>query len=88
MKSTVLTLAAAAGLGLALSACGDDDRTATAETSVAEAEVTTEMPPAAVPDSQLEASANQAAANASQPQQGSLTPPGQTGGDTQTMPAQ
>ena len=63
MKSAVLTTLAATAAALALSACGDDERTATAETSVAEAEVSTEMPEAAVPTAQLEASANRAAAN-------------------------
>lgn len=84
MKSALLTTFAATAAALALAACGDDERTATAETSVAEAEVTTEMPEAAVPTAQLEASANRAAANASQPQEGTLTPDG----ETQTAPAQ
>ena len=59
---TALTVLAAAAAALALSACGDDDRTATAETSVADAEVTPEMPEGAVTDAQLEAAANRAAA--------------------------
>ncbi|MBU1384550.1 MAG: hypothetical protein KKG14_11490 [Alphaproteobacteria bacterium] len=77
MKSTVLLTFAATAAALALTACSDD-RTATAETSVAEAEVTTDMPDAAVTDAQLEAAANQAVATASQPQQGSMTPMGET----------
>lgn len=87
MKSAVLTTLAATAAALALSACGDDERTATAETSVAEAEVSTEMPEAAVPTAQLEASANRAAANASQPQEGALTPDGESQ-NTPTAPAQ
>ena len=87
MKSTVLMTAAAAAAALALSACGDNERTATADTSVAEAEVTTEMPEGAVTDAQLEAAANRAAASASQPQDGALTPDGQPL-DAQTAPAQ
>jgi hypothetical protein len=83
---TALTVLAAAAAALALSACGDDDRTATAETSVADAEVTTEMPEGAVTDAQLEAAANRAAANASQPQEGALTPNGET--SQTTAPAQ
>lgn len=74
MKTTLLTAAATAALALTLSACGDNERTATAETSVAEAEVTTEMPEGAVSDAQLEASANRAVANASQPPEGALAP--------------
>lgn len=92
MKSTALTILAASAAALALSACGDSERTATAETSVAEAEVTTEMPQGAVTDAQLEAAANRAAANASQPQEGALTPNGETSPTDpamqQTAPAQ
>jgi len=87
MKSAVMTTLAATAAALALSACGDDERTATAETSVAEAEVSTEMPEAAVPTAQLEASANRAAANASQPQDGTLSPDGATQ-TAPTAPAQ
>lgn len=87
MKSALLTTLAVTAAALALSACGDDERTATAETSVAEAEVSTEMPEAAVPDAQLEASANRAAADASQPREGALTPNGETG-NAPTAPAQ
>lgn len=73
----------AVGAAFALSACGSNERTATADTSVAEAEVTTTMPEAAVSDAQLEATANRAAANASQPAPGTMTP----GGTTTTPPA-
>ena len=79
-KSTVVVLVL--GAALAVSACGSRERTASAETSVAEAEVSTTMPEAAVSDAQLEATANRAAANASQPAAGSLTP----GGPTKTQP--
>lgn len=65
-----------AGVVGAVSACDSNERTATAETSVAEAEVTTTMPEAAVSDAQLEASANRAVANASQPAPGTTTPGG------------
>ncbi len=77
MKKILLTSATVAAAALALSACGDNERTAEADTSVAEAEVTTEMPESAVSDAQLEATANRAAAEASQPQPGSLTTDGQ-----------
>ncbi len=73
----------AASAALTLSACGSDERSATAETSVAEAEITTTMPEGAVSDAQLEATANRAAANASQPAPGSLT----TDGMATTPPA-
>lgn len=77
MRSTVQTAVFAAAAALALSACGDNERTAEADTSVAEAEVSTQMPEAAVSDAQLEAAANRAAADASQPRNGALTPDGQ-----------
>ena len=85
MKSTLLMSVTVAAAALALSACGNNERTAEAETSVAEAEVTTEMPEAAVSDAQLEATANRAAADASQPQEGALTTDGQP---SQMPPAQ
>jgi hypothetical protein len=47
---------------LALTACGDDrTRTAEAETAVSEAQVTTDLPPGAMSDEQLQATANAAA---------------------------
>jgi|GEM_PF-2995529 len=67
----------AASAAFALSACGSKERTAEADTSVAEAEVSTTMPAAAVSDAQLEAAANRAAANASQPAPGSTTTDGE-----------
>jgi uncharacterized protein YgiB involved in biofilm formation len=60
----------AASAAFALSACGSKERTA-------EAEVSTTMPAAAVSDAQLEAAANRAAANASQPAPGSTTTDGE-----------
>lgn len=87
MKKILLTSATVAAAALALSACGDNERTAEADTSVAEAEVTTEMPESAVSDAQLEATANRAAAEASQPQPGSLTTDGQTT-TSETAPVQ
>jgi outer membrane lipopolysaccharide assembly protein LptE/RlpB len=86
MKPTLLTTVFAAAAVLALSACGNE-RTAEADTSVAEAEVSTDMPEGAVSDAQLEAAANRAAADASQPQDGALTPDGQPQ-TPQTAPAQ
>lgn len=73
-----ITLTLVTALALGVAACGSDERTATAETSVAEAEVTTTMPEAAVSDAQLEASANRAVANASQPAPGTTTPEAMT----------
>lgn len=84
MKKLIITILVAGVFG-AVSACDSNERTATAETSVAEAEVTTTMPEAAVSDAQLEASANRAAANASQPAPGTMTPggvPATQGADT------
>ena len=89
MKVTLYTGIIGLAACLALGACGDGERTATAETSVAEAEVSTTMPEAAVTDAQLEASANRAVANASQPAPGTLTPEGQVQPNTTEMaPAQ
>ena len=87
MKTTVLTTVFAAAAVLTLSACGDNERTAEADTSVAEAEVTTEMPEGAISDAQLEATANRAAADASQPQEGALTTDGRPQ-SSDTPPAQ
>lgn len=75
MKNLTVVLMTAGVIG-AVSACDSNERTATAETSVAEAEVTTTMPEAAVSDAQLEATANRAAANASQPAPGTTIPGG------------
>ena len=59
-----LSIAAALALTTgAVAACGD--REAESETPVAEAEVKTDLPEAAVTDSQLQATADQAAAAAS-----------------------
>ncbi len=87
MKTTLMTTVFAAATALTLSACGDNERTAEADTSVAEAEVTTEMPEGAVSDAQLEATANRAAADASQPQDGALTTDGRPQ-TSDTPPAQ
>ena len=70
MKSTLITLAAAGVLALSLSACSKD-RKAEADTGTAKATVSTEAPPAAVPDSQLQQQAQQAATAASTPVDGS-----------------
>jgi len=64
-------LATAAGLAaLALGACSQE-RKAEADTGTAKAEVSTSAPPAAVPDAQLQAQAQQAATAASTPVDGS-----------------
>ena len=51
----------------ALSACGDGERSAEADTAVSEAEVSTELPESVVSDEQLEATANAAAEIAATP---------------------
>lgn len=56
---------------LALSACSNDERTVTVDTGTAEATVTTEAPPAKVPDAQLQQQAQQAATAVSTPVDGS-----------------
>ena len=68
-QNTLRKAAAAALLSgaFALSACGDEDRTAEAETPVSEAEVSTELPEGVVSDQQLEATANAAADLAATP---------------------
>ena len=88
MKAAYLTLALAATL--ALGAC-NKERKATAETGTAEATVTTEAPPAQVPDATLQSQAQQAATAASTPVDGSppvtsTTPPPPAGGGP-TAPA-
>ena len=70
MKSAYLALAAAGVLSLGLSAC-NKDRSAEADTGTAKAVVSTDAPPAAVPDSQLQQQAQQAATAASTPVDGS-----------------
>ena len=68
MRTAVLTLSLTAGLALA--AC-HQERKASADTGTAEATVTTEAPRSAVPDSQLQQQAQQAATAASTPVDGS-----------------
>jgi hypothetical protein len=70
MKPTALALAAAGVLALSLCACSKD-RSATADTGTAKATVSTDAPPAQVPDSQLQTQAVQAATAASKPVDGS-----------------
>lgn len=65
------SLALLAGATIALAACGDSEREATADTGTAEATVTTEAPPSVVPDAQLQQQAQQAATAASTPVDGS-----------------
>ena len=70
MKSAYLALAAAGVLALGVSGC-DKDRKAEADTGTAKAVVTTDAPPSAVPDSQLQQQAQQAATASSTPVDGS-----------------
>ena len=56
---------------LALNACSNDERSVTVDTGTAEATVTTEAPPAKVPDVQLQQQAQQAATAVSTPVDGS-----------------
>ena len=70
MKSAYLALAAAGVLTLGLAAC-NKDRSAEADTGTAKAVVSTDAPPAAVPDSQLQQQAQQAATASSTPVDGS-----------------
>jgi hypothetical protein len=70
MKSTLISLAAAGALALGLSAC-NKDRSVEADTGTAKATVSTEAPPSAVPDAQLQQQAQQAATAASTPVDGS-----------------
>jgi len=76
------SLGAALTVALALTACGDKERTAEADTGTAEATVTTEAPPSVVPDAQLQQQAQQAATAASTPVDGS----GPVVGTTPTTP--
>ena len=68
MKTAPLGIALACAL--ALGAC-NQERKAIADTGTAKAEVTTEAPPSAVPDAQLQEQAQQAATAASTPVDGS-----------------
>jgi hypothetical protein len=70
MRSAYLAIAAAGVLALGLSACSKD-RKAEADTGTAKAVVTTDAPPSAVPDSQLQQQAQQAATASSTPVDGS-----------------
>jgi hypothetical protein len=68
LRYVALGIGFLAALGLA--ACSQE-RKATADTGTAEATVSTDAPPAAVPDSQLQSQAQQAATAASTPVDGS-----------------
>ena len=70
MRTAYIALAAAGVLALGVSACGKD-RTAEADTGTAKAVVSTEAPASAVPDSQLQQQAQQAATASSTPVDGS-----------------
>jgi hypothetical protein len=79
MKTAYIALAAAGVLALGLSAC-NKDRKAEADTGTAKAVVSTDAPAAAVPNSQLQTQAVEAATAASTPVDGSgpvanATPP-------------
>ena len=56
-----LAVAALVAGAVTVSACGEGDRTAEAETPVSEAEVSTELPEGVVSDQELQATANAAA---------------------------
>lgn len=81
MKIAHLALGLAGAL--ALSACGDRERTAEADTGTAEATVTTDAPESVVPDAQLQQQAQQAATAVSTPVDGSGPVVGTT---PQTLP--
>src|SRR4051794_23028394 len=70
MKSACLAFAATAVLALSVTGCSQE-RKAEADTGTAKATVTTDAPPAAVPDSQLQQQAQQAATASSTPVDGS-----------------
>ena len=69
MKTAYLALAAGV-LALGISACSQE-RKAEADTGTAKAVVSTDAPPSAVPDSQLQQQAQQAATASSTPVDGS-----------------
>ena len=70
MKTAYIALAATGVLALGLSGC-DKERKAEADTGTAKAVVSTEAPKSAVPDSQLQQQAQQAATASSTPVDGS-----------------
>jgi hypothetical protein len=70
MKSAYLALAAMGALALGVAGC-NQDRKAEADTGTAKAVVSTDAPASAVPNSQLETQAVQAATAASTPVDGS-----------------
>ena len=70
MRAAAIAFALGLTAALALAGCSQE-RKATADTGTAEATVTTEAPPSAVPDSQLQQQAQQAATAASTPVDGS-----------------
>ena len=70
MKSAYLALAAAGVLALGVSGC-DKDRKVEADTGTAKAVVSTQAPASAVPNSQLQTQAVEAATAASTPVDGS-----------------
>lgn len=76
MRSLTLVIAVAA-TSLALAGCGRE-RKAEADTGTAHAEVTTQAPPAKVPDAQLQEQAQQAATAASTPVDGTGPVPSTT----------
>jgi hypothetical protein len=70
MRTAYIALAAAGVLALGASACSQQ-RKAEADTGTAKAVVSTDAPPAAVPDAQLQQQAQQAATASSTPVDGS-----------------
>jgi hypothetical protein len=81
MKSAHIALALAGLLALGVSACSKE-RKVEADTGTAKAVVSTDAPPAAVPDSQLQEQAQQAATASSTPVDGS----GPVGATSSTPP--
>ena len=86
MKTAYIALAAAGVLTLGLSAC-NKDRSAEADTGTAKAVVTTDAPPSAVPDAQLQQQAQQAATASSTPVDGSGPVPTTTAAPVPAPPA-
>jgi hypothetical protein len=86
MKSVHLAIAAAGVLALGLSAC-NQGRKAEADTGTAKAVVSTQAPPSAVPNAQLETQAVEAATAASTPVDGSGPIKNETPSGTTPSPA-
>lgn len=86
MRSVHIAIAAAGLLALGLGACSQG-RKAEADTGTAKAVVSTQAPPAAVPNSQLETQAVEAATAASTPVDGSGPVKNETPSGSKAAPA-